>query len=63
MIFMQIKTALIVGWLSDYAYRITLTAQPFLMAIAGLALITVLLILLQTIKTGIGNPVGALRSE
>ena len=51
------------GWLSDYAYRITLTAQPFLMAIAGLALITILLIVLQTIKAGLANPVQSLRTE
>ena len=51
------------GWLSDYAYRITLTAQPFVIAIAGLALITILLIVLQTIKAGIANPVKSLRSE
>lgn len=51
------------GWLSDYAYRITLTAQPFVIAIAGLALITILLIVLQTIKAGIANPVKSLRTE
>jgi putative ABC transport system permease protein len=51
------------GWLSDYTYRITLTAQPFVVAIAGLALITVLLIVLQTIKAGIANPVKSLRTE
>lgn len=51
------------GWLSDYAYRITLTAQPFVMAIAGLAIITIGLIILQTIKAGIANPVKSLRTE
>lgn len=51
------------GWLSDYAYRITLTAQPFVIAIAGLALITILLIILQTIKAGLANPVQSLRTE
>lgn len=51
------------GWLSDYTYRITLTAQPFVVAIAGLGLITVLLIVLQTIKAGIANPVKSLRTE
>jgi len=51
------------GWLSDYTYRIPLTAQPFVMAIAGLALITILLIVLQTIKAGISNPVKSLRTE
>ena len=51
------------GWLSDYAYRITMTAQPFVMAIAGLSLITVLLIVLQTLKAGVANPVQSLRTE
>ena len=51
------------GWLSDYSYRITLTAQPFVIAIGGLATITVLLIVLQTIKAGLANPVKSLRTE
>ncbi len=51
------------GWLSDYAYRINLTAKPFVMAIVGLALMTILLIVLQTIKAGISNPVQSLRTE
>jgi hypothetical protein len=51
------------GWLSDYAYRITLTAQPFVRAISGLAMITMVLIILQTIKAGIANPVKSLRTE
>lgn len=51
------------GWLSDYAYRISLTAQPFIISVAGLALITALLIVLQTLKAGIENPVKSLRTE
>jgi ABC-type antimicrobial peptide transport system permease subunit len=51
------------GWLSDYTYRIALTAQPFVIAIAGLGFITVLLIVLQTVKAGIANPVQSLRTE
>lgn len=51
------------AWLNDYAYRITLTIQPFVMAIAGLAMITIVLIILQTIKTGLANPVKSLRTE
>ena len=50
-------------WLSDYAYRIPLTIQPFVLAIGGLSLITTLLIVLQTIKTGIENPAKSLRTE
>jgi ABC-type antimicrobial peptide transport system permease subunit len=51
------------GWLSDYAYRISITAKPFIISIAGLALITAFLIVIQTIKTGIENPVKSLRAE
>jgi ABC-type antimicrobial peptide transport system permease subunit len=51
------------GWLNDYAYRVPLTAMPFIISIAGLALITILLIGLQTIKAGLANPVKSLRTE
>jgi ABC-type antimicrobial peptide transport system permease subunit len=51
------------GWLNNYAYRISLTARPFIFSIAGLAFLTALLIVLQTIKTGIESPVKSLRTE
>jgi ABC-type antimicrobial peptide transport system permease subunit len=51
------------GWLSDYAYRISLTAKPFIISITVLALITALLIAIQTIKAGLENPVKSLRTE
>ena len=51
------------GWLNDYAYRISLTAQPFIISIAGLGVITIMLIALQTIKAGLENPVKSLRAE
>jgi ABC-type antimicrobial peptide transport system permease subunit len=51
------------GWLSDYTYRITITVQPFVIAIGGLALITIVLIVVQTIKAGLANPVKSLRTE
>ncbi|MEI9957104.1 MAG: FtsX-like permease family protein [Ferruginibacter sp.] len=51
------------GWLSDYAYRINLTATPFIICITGLVLVTTILIVLQTIKTGTENPVKSLRTE
>ena len=50
-------------WLDDYAYRISLTAAPFIMSVAGLAFITAILIIVQTIKTGVSNPVKSLRTE
>lgn len=51
------------GWLNDYAYRIALTATPFLISIGGLALLTVLLIAMQTTKAALENPVKSLRTE
>jgi ABC-type antimicrobial peptide transport system permease subunit len=51
------------GWLSDYAYRISLTATPFIISVAALAFITAVLIAVQTIKAGLDNPVKSLRTE
>ncbi|MEX8548716.1 MAG: ABC transporter permease [Mucilaginibacter sp.] len=50
-------------WLSDYVYRITITTNPFLIAMALLTLVTALLIALQTVKAALANPVKSLRSE
>ncbi|HYV91586.1 MAG TPA: FtsX-like permease family protein [Chitinophagales bacterium] len=51
------------SWLSDYAYRIPLTAEPFVISVAGLVLITALLIVIQTLKAGTDSPVKSLRTE
>ncbi|MGZ5133825.1 MAG: ABC transporter permease [Flavitalea sp.] len=51
------------GWLSDYASRISLNAMPFIISVAGLVLITAILITAQTIKAGFENPVKSLRTE
>ncbi|WP_419800876.1 ABC transporter permease [Mucilaginibacter sp.] len=50
-------------WLSDYVYRITITAKPFLIAVAMLTFVTALLIVIQTVKAALANPVESLRSE
>ncbi len=50
-------------WLSDYVYRITITANPFLIAIVLLTFVTALLIAIQTVKAALANPVKSLRSE
>lgn len=50
-------------WLNNYAERIPLTPIPFIIAVAGLALLTTILIALQTIKAGTDNPVKSLRTE
>ncbi len=51
------------GWLNNYAYRITLTAQPFLWPVIALGLVTLLLIALQTLKAALANPMKHLKSE
>ena len=50
-------------WLQAYAYRINITAQPFILSVLVLGLLTTLLICLQTIKAAIANPVKSLRAE
>jgi ABC-type antimicrobial peptide transport system permease subunit len=50
-------------WLSDYVYRIDITAIPFVIAILLLGFITAVLIVAQTIKTATENPVKSLRTE
>jgi putative ABC transport system permease protein len=51
------------GWLNDYAYRINLGPQPFLISIFLLGLITTLVISLQIAKASAENPVKNLRTE
>ncbi|PTR01524.1 FtsX-like permease family protein [Mucilaginibacter yixingensis] len=50
-------------WLNDYAYRVAITPSPFVVAIIGLTLITMLLIWIQIIKAALANPIKSLRSE
>jgi len=50
-------------WLNGYAYRIEITATPFLISIGLLGALTTILIGLQTLKAGITNPVKSLRTE
>jgi putative ABC transport system permease protein len=54
---------LIQKWLSGYAYRIQITYQPFLFSIIVLGSVTALLIIFQSIKAALANPVTSLRSE
>jgi ABC-type antimicrobial peptide transport system permease subunit len=51
------------GWLNNYAHRINLTLQPFLISTFVLALITSLVISLQIIRAAAANPVKSLRIE
>ncbi|MFD0763989.1 ABC transporter permease [Mucilaginibacter lutimaris] len=50
-------------WLNNYAYKISLTAVPFAIAVFALLAVTAVLISLQTIKAALANPVKSLRSE
>jgi putative ABC transport system permease protein len=51
------------GWLNDYAYRISLTPQPFLVSIIILGCITTMIICLQIAKASAESPVKNLRTE
>jgi ABC-type antimicrobial peptide transport system permease subunit len=50
-------------WLNDYAYKISLTPVPFIIAVILLTIVTAILISVQTIKAALANPVESLRSE
>ena len=50
-------------WLSDYVYRIDITPAPFIVAISFLGILTAVLIIIQTIKTALANPMNSLRTE
>ncbi len=51
------------NWLQQYAYRISITAIPFIISIVLLGVITVVLISIQSVKAAIANPVKSLRTE
>jgi putative ABC transport system permease protein len=51
------------GWLQSYAYRIPITATPFIGSIISLGLITALVICAQTVKAAVASPVKSLRTE
>ena len=49
------------GWLSDYAYRIAIGIDPFLIAAVSISMITLLLIIMQTLRAAMSNPVESLK--
>jgi len=51
------------NWLQGYAYRINITASPFIISVVIPGVITAVLICIQTIKAAQTNPVKSLRSE
>jgi len=50
-------------WLRNYAYHISLSVWPFVIAVGSIAIVTFLLIGLQTVKAALSNPVNSLRNE
>jgi putative ABC transport system permease protein len=50
-------------WLDDYATRITITVFPFALALGGLVVLMVMLIVVQTSKAALANPVNSLKAE
>jgi putative ABC transport system permease protein len=51
------------GWLNDYAYKINISTFPFIVSIGLLTSITIVLIILQTIKSALSSPIKSLKSE
>jgi putative ABC transport system permease protein len=51
------------GWLENYASHIELSPLVFAFSLLGMALVTALLIGLQSVKAAMANPVKSLRSE
>jgi putative ABC transport system permease protein len=50
-------------WLQEYAYRIQITAEPFVVSVFILGFLTAILISIQAVKAAFENPVKSLRSE
>ncbi len=50
-------------WLSGYVYRVNIGPGIFIWSIAGLIAVTLILIVLQTLKAAVTNPVKSLRTE
>jgi putative ABC transport system permease protein len=51
------------NWLDHYAYHIQITLIPFILALAGLGMVTLVLICLQALRAALENPTKNLRSE
>jgi ABC-type antimicrobial peptide transport system permease subunit len=50
-------------WLDDYVYRVDITLTPFVLTMIMLAVLTSVLIVLQTIQAALKNPVKSLKTE
>jgi putative ABC transport system permease protein len=58
-----VVTLLMKNWLNDYAYRVNLSPQLYVVAIIMLTALTVVLVTAQTIKAALTNPVKSLKTE
>ena len=50
-------------WLNDYAYKIRISAAPFLFSVTTLITLTGILIIAQTLKAAYANPVKSLKND
>ena len=50
-------------WLNGYEYRIDINAPLFVWSVTALTMVTLTLIILQTLKAAFANPVKSLRTE
>lgn len=50
-------------WLNNYASHVNITIVPFVISMLVLAVVTIVLIMLQTFKASVANPVKSLRTE
>jgi len=50
-------------WLEGYVTRVSITPLPFVVAILSLSVVTGILIVIQTAKAALANPVTGLREE
>jgi ABC-type antimicrobial peptide transport system permease subunit len=51
------------SWLEDFAYKIELGIEIFLLALSGILLISVLTIGYKSLKAALANPIESLKSE
>jgi len=50
-------------WLEGYVTRVSITPLPFVVAILSLGAVTGILIVIQTVRAALANPVTGLRED
>jgi putative ABC transport system permease protein len=51
------------GWLQNFAYHLSISPWVFIIAGSAVLLISILTVIVQTLKSALANPVDALRYE